>query len=149
MSLENASPFDVLAVFIAVLSLVVSVLAMNRAKKSELFLLRQNVRIKSEMVRSAWYKLNHENESSIHRVKLNGDSPQSALMLEFLNQQAEHFELCIRDAVALAEDVHANVEKFNENKCHEYLQLIEPSLEKLARNQGVTERRIKEMMERR
>lgn len=57
-------------------------------------------------------------------------------------------DLCIRDAVALAEDVQMNVDAFNEKKCQDYLRLIEPSIEKLTRNQGVAERKVSDFLER-
>lgn len=69
-------------------------------------------------------------------------------MLEFLQCQREHLALCISDASALADDVQANVEGFSERKCKDYLRLIEPSIEKLTRNRGVSERKMTELLER-
>lgn len=150
MGFEDASQVDLVAVLVALLSLWVAVRALNRTKANELFALRQNVLLKAEIARSAWYKLNHENNSLIQRVRLStpSGSPEALLMLEFLESQRDHFNLCIRDAVALAEDVQMNVETFKEQKCRDYLRLIEPSIEKLTRNQGVTERKVCELLER-
>lgn len=149
MWLEDASQVDLVAVLVALLSLWVAVRALNRTKANELFALRQSVLLKAEVARSAWYALNHENSSLIQRVRLclPGDSPQATLMLEFLNGHRDHLDQCIRDAVALAEDVQMNVDTFNEKKCREYLRLIEPSIEKLTRNQGVVERKVNDLLE--
>ncbi|MCY1377944.1 hypothetical protein D9M69_655430 [compost metagenome] len=49
--------------------------------------------------------------------------------------------------MAFAEDVQMNVETFNEKKCRYYLRLMEPSIEKLTRNQGVTERKVNDLLE--
>lgn len=150
MGLEDASQVDLVAVLIALFSLWVAVRALNRTKANDLFALRQSVLLKAEMARSEWYKLNHENGSLIQRVRLRlpTDSPEAAILLDFLASQRDHLDLCIRDAVALAEDVHANVDKFNEKKCRYYLRLIEPSLETLARNQGVAERKVSDLLDR-
>jgi hypothetical protein len=150
MGFEDASQVDLVAVLVALLSLWVAVRALNRTKASDLYALRQNVLLKAEVARSAWYKLNHENNSLIQRVRLcsSSDSPETALMIEFLNTQRDHLDLCIRGAVALAEDVRMNVDTFNEKKCRDYLRLIDPSIEKLTRNQGVAERKVSDFLER-
>lgn len=57
-------------------------------------------------------------------------------MIEFLNSQRDHLDLCIRDAVALAEDVQMRVDAFNEKKCRDYLRLIEPSIENIDTQSG-------------
>lgn len=151
MGLENASQVDLVVVLIGLLGLWAAVRALNRTKANDLFALRQSVLLKAEMARSEWYKLNHENGSLIQRVSLRlpSDSPEAALLLlDFLASQRDHFDLCIRDAVAMAEDVRANVDKFNEKKCRYYLRLIEPSIEILARNQGVAERKVSDLLDR-
>lgn len=106
--------------------------------------------LKAEIARSAWYKLSHENDSLTQRVRFctPSGSPEAALLLDFLGSQRDHFNLCIRDAVAMAEDVYANVDKFNEKKCRDYLRLIEPSIEKLIRNHGVAERKVTDLLDR-
>ena len=149
MWLEDASQVDLVAVLVALLSLWVAVRALNRTKDNDLFALRQNVLLKAEVARSAWYALNHENASLIQRVRLSlpGGSPQAASMIEFLYDQRDHLDQCIRDAVALAEDVQMNVDTFNEKKCRDYIRLIEPSIEKLTRNQGVAERKVNDLLE--
>lgn len=150
MGLEDASQVDLVAVLVALLSLWVAVRALNRTKTNDLFALRQNVLLKAEAARSAWYQLNHENNSLIQRVRLcsSGGLPEAALMIEFLNSQRDLLDLCIRDAVALAEDVQMNVDAFNEKKCRHYLRLIEPNIEKLKRNQGVAERKVSDFLKR-
>lgn len=150
MFLADASQVDLVAVLIALLGLWVAVRAFNRAKANDLFALRQSVLLKAEIARSAWYNLSHENDSLIQRVSLRlpSGSPEAALLLDFLASQRDHFGLCIRDAVAMAEDVHANVDKFNERKCRDYLRRIEPSIEMLARNQGVAERKVSDLLDR-
>lgn len=115
---------------------------------TELFTLRQSVVIKAEQARSEWHKLNRENESLIRDVRhrFTAGLPEVAALLEFLIGQREHFVLCLRDSAALAEDVHATVDTFNEKKCRLYLRDIEPSLEMLARNQGVSTKRYEEIV---
>lgn len=115
---------------------------------TELFTLRQSVVIKAEQARSEWHKLNRENESLIRDVRhrFTAVLPEVAALLEFLIGQREHFVLCLRDSAALAEDVHATVDTFNEKKCRLYLRDIEPSLEMLARNQGVSTKRYEEIV---
>ena len=150
MGFEDASQVDLVAVLVALLSLWVAVRALNRTKANDLFALRQNVLLKAEIARSAWYQLSHENKSLIQRVRLCSPTglPEAALILEYLNGQRDYLDLCIRDAVALAEDVQKNVDAFNEKTCREYLRLIEPSIEKLTRNQGVSERKVSDLLER-
>lgn len=150
MGFEDASQVDLVAVLVALLSLWIAVRALNRTKANDLFALRQNVLLKAEVARSAWYKLNHENNSLIQRIRLSpsNSSPEAVLIIEFLNSHCDHLDQCIRDAVALAEDVQKNVDTFNEKKCRDYLRLIEPSIEKLTRNQGVAEKKIADLMAR-
>lgn len=150
MGIDGPSIVDWVAVLIALSSLWVSVRSLDRGKRNELFMLRQRVLLEAERARSAWYALNHENDALIHKVQLNSAlSPsQRNTALEFLEGHSEHLVICIRDASALADDVQANVEGFSEKKCKEYLRLIEPSIEKLARNRGVSERKVTQLMER-
>lgn len=150
MGLQNFLLPELMALLISLLSLWVAVRALNRTKNNDLFALRQSVLLNSENARSAWYKLWHENNSLMQRVTLHlpSGSPETASLLDFLADQRDHLELCIRDAVALAKDVRANVDKFDEKKCREYLRLIEPSLEILARNQGVAERKVSDLLNR-
>ncbi|MGH2434983.1 MAG: hypothetical protein ACOKSU_25985 [Pseudomonas sp.] len=117
---------------------------------TELFTLRQSVVTKAEQARSEWHKLNMENESLIRDVRhrFTARLPEVAALLDFLIDQREHFALCLRDSAALAEDVHATVDTFNEKKCRLYLRDIEPSLEMLARNQGVSTKRYEEILRR-
>lgn len=150
MGLENISLVDLASLLIALLSLWIALRALHRTKTNDLFVLRQSVLLKGEIVRSEWYKLRHENDSLVQRVSLYSPCgmPETALLLDFLADQREHLDMCIRDAVALAEDVQANVDKFDEKKCRYYLRLIEPSLELLARSQGVAERKVSDLLDR-
>ncbi len=115
---------------------------------AELFALRQSIVTKAEQARSEWHKLNRENETLIRDVRhrFSAELPEVAALLDFLIGQREHFARCLRDSAALAEDVHATVDTFNEKKCRLYLRYIEPSLEKLARNQGVSTKRYEEIL---
>jgi len=117
---------------------------------TELFTLRQSVVTKAEQARSEWHKLNRENESLIRDVRhrFTAGLPEVAALVDFLIGQREHFALCLQDAAALADDVHATVDTFNEKKCRLYLRDIEPSLEMLARNQGVSTKRYEEILRR-
>lgn len=148
MGLENYFPVDLVALLIASLSFWISLRTLSRTKANDIFALRQSVLLKAEMARSAWYKLRHEADSLIQQVNLHSttDSPKKALLLDYLADHREHLNLCIRDAVAMAEDVHSNVDKFNEKKCRDYLRSIEPNLEILDRNQGVVGRRVSDLL---
>ncbi len=143
-------PVELTALIISLLSLWIAVRALNTTKGNDLFALRQKVLLSSESARSAWYKLRHENDSMIQQVTLDSgiESPERASLLDFLADQRDHLDMCIRDAVALADDVRAHVGVFDEKKCREYLRLIEPSLEILARNQGVAERKVSDLLNR-
>ncbi|NMY81269.1 hypothetical protein HBO01_21530 [Pseudomonas rhodesiae] len=146
----KVSLVDVLTLLIALVSLLVAVRALGRTKSNEVFSLRQSLVIKSEQARSEWHKLNRENESIIKQVqsRFSAELPEVAVMIEFLLGQREHFQMCLRDAAALAEDIHRNVDKFNEKKCRLYLRDIDPSLEMLSRNRGVLQGRMEELMAR-
>nr|WP_314872211.1 hypothetical protein [uncultured Pseudomonas sp.] len=148
MEVGKVSLIDVITLLIALLSLVVAWWALRRAKMTELFTLRQSVVTMSEKARSEWRKLNTENESLIRDVgyQFPAELPEAAALLEFLIGQRDHFALCLRDSAALAEDIHATVDTFNEKKCRLYLREIEPSLEMLARNQGVLTKRYEEIL---
>lgn len=150
MEIGKVSLVDVITLLIALLSLVVAWWALRRAKMTELHALRQSIVTKAEQARSEWHKLNRENETLIRDVshRFSADLPEVAALLDFLIGQREHFALCLRDSAALAEDVHATVDTFNEKKCRLYLRYIEPSLEKLARNQGVSTKRYEEILRR-
>lgn len=150
MELGKISVLDVATLLIALLSLFVAWRALSRTKSNELFALRQSLVIKSEQARSGWYQLNRENESLIKRVKshFRDRLPVAQELLDFLIGQREYLALCIRDTTALADDIHAKVDKFSEKKCRSYLRDIDPSLEILARNQGVAERRFEELLAR-
>ena len=141
---------NILTLVIALLSFGVSVWTLWRTKSNDKFALRQSVLLKVESARSAWYKLRHEADSLVHAatISLPSGSPEAEMVMSFLNDHREHLDLCIRDAVALAEDVQANVETFDEKKCREYLRHIEPSIEKLVRNQGVLKLKVNELIER-
>ncbi|WP_251962287.1 hypothetical protein [Pseudomonas sp. Marseille-Q5299] len=150
MEIGMVSLVDVITLLIALLSLVVAWWALRRAKMTELHALRQSIVTKAEQARSEWHKLNRENETLIRDVRhrFSAELPEVAALLDFLIGQREHFALCLRDSAALAEDVHATVDTFNEKKCRLYLRYIEPSLEKLARNQGVSTKRYEEILRR-
>lgn len=143
-------PVELTALIISLLSLWIAVRALKRTKSNDLFALRQNVLLSSESARSAWYKLRHENDSMIQRVTLHSgiEPPERASLLDFLADQRDHLDMCIRDATALADYVRAHVGVSDEKKCREYLRLIEPSLEILARNQGVAERKGSDLLNR-
>ena len=150
MEIGKVSLVDAITLLIALLSLVVAWWALRRTKMTELFALQQSVVTKSEQARSEWHKLNRENESLIRDVRhrLPAGLPEAAALLDFLMGQREHFALCLRDAAALAENVHNTVDTFDEKKCRLYLRDIEPSLEMLARNQGVSTKRCEEILHR-
>jgi hypothetical protein len=122
----------------------------SRARANELYLLRQTVLLKAEATRTEWYALNRENDMLIHRLSLNRElhSELRKVVSEFLQGAKEFLSMCIADATALADDVFANGENFSEKKCREYLRLMDVSLEKLRRNQGVSELKFNELMER-
>lgn len=150
MEIGKVSLVDAITLLIALMSLVVAWWALRRTKMTELFALRQSVVTKSEQARSEWRKLNRENESLIRDLghRFPTGIPEVAALLDFLIGQREHFAICLRDSTALADDVHATVDKFSEKKCRLYLRSIEPSLEMLARNQGVSTRRYDEILSR-
>ncbi|WP_139208367.1 MULTISPECIES: hypothetical protein [unclassified Pseudomonas] len=141
---------DVVTLLFALVSLLVAMRALGRTKSNELFALRQSLVLKSEQARSEWHKLNRENESVIKQVEARFPAalPEVAVMLEFLLGQREHLKMCLRDAAALAEDIHRNVDKMSEKKCRLYLRDIDPSLEMLSRNRGVVQGRMEELMAR-
>jgi len=124
--------------------------ALARSKRNELYLLRQTVRLKAEAVRTEWYKLDRENDSLIHRLALKKDLPTElqTMMYDFLQGGKENLNICIADACAVAEDAHRNSENYSEKKCRALLSTIEVSIEKLRRNQGESERRFDQLMER-
>lgn len=148
MEIGKVSLVDAITLCIALLSLVVAWWALRRTTVTELFALRQSVVTKVEQARSEWHKLNRENESLIRDVRLRFPAglPELAALLDFLIGQRGHFAHCLRDSAALAQDVHATVETFSEKKCRLYLRDIEPSLEMLARNQGVSTKRYEEIL---
>jgi hypothetical protein len=150
MDIGELSLVDVVTFLVALGSLLVSMHALSRTKSNELFALRQSLVIKSEQARSEWHRLNRENESVIKEVqsRFSAVLPEAAVLLEYLLGQREHFELCLRDAAALAEDIHRNADKFSEKKCRQYLRDIDPSLEMLSRNQGVTKGRFEALIAR-
>jgi hypothetical protein len=150
MEIGKVSLVDVVTLLIALVSLLVAIRALSRTKSNELFALRQSLVLKSEQARSEWHRLNRENESVLKQVQSRFPTvlPEVAVLLEYLLGQREHFELCLRDAAALAEDIHRNVDKFSEKKCRQYLRDIDPSLEMLSRNQGVTKVRLEELIAR-
>lgn len=150
MEIGTVSLVDLVTFLIALVSLCVAVCAYCRTKSNELFALRQSIVVKSEQVRSGWHGLNRENESVIKEVQLRfpTDLPEVSLLLDYLLGQREHLKLCLVDASATAEDIHRNVEKFGEKKCREYLREMDPSLEMLSRNQGVTKGRFEELISR-
>ena len=149
MTIEEVSIAEWVALIVALCSLWVSVRAFNKSKNNELFQLRQRVLLDAEKARSAWYSLNQENNSLIHQVEIDLKllPDLKKIILEFLYGQKEHLANCIFDAVAMAEDIQKNVGKFDEKKCVYYLHLIEPSLEKLERSKGVSERKMSELLE--
>lgn len=138
-----------LALFVSILSLFVSWFALRRVKANTLFELRQRVLTQAEAVRTAWIGLSRENRSLVHRMQQTTDIPpqQKGMILEFLADHDKHLDQCLLDACAMAEDVQANGQDFDEKKCKHYLWQIEPSLEKLARNKGADEVRMKELLE--
>lgn len=150
MEIGKVSLVDAVTFVLALLSLLVAMRALSRTRSNELFALRQSLVIKSEQARSEWLGLNRENEAIIKQVqsRFPAAAPEAAMLLEFLLGQREHFDLCLRDATALAEDIHSNVDKFSEKKCRRYLRDIDPSLEMLFRNRGVTKGRFEELIAR-
>ncbi|AQY67415.1 hypothetical protein [Pseudomonas veronii] len=150
MEIGKFSLVDGVTLLIALVSLLVAMRALGRTKSNELFSLRQSLVLKSEQARSEWHRLNRENESVIKQVqsRFSAALPEVAAMLEFLLGQREHFDLCLRDAAALAEHIHTNVDKFSEKKCRLYLRDIDPSLEVLSRNRGVIQGRMEELIAR-
>ncbi|NWA32683.1 hypothetical protein HX817_14125 [Pseudomonas sp. C6002] len=150
MELGTVSLVDAVTLLIALVSLLVAVRALGRTKSNEVFSLRQSLVIKSEQARSEWHKLSRENESVIKQVeaRFSAALPEVGVMLEFLLGQRQHLEMCLRDAAALAEDIHRNVDNFSEKKCRLYLRSIDPSLEMLSRNRGVVQGRMEELMAR-
>ncbi|MFI8645912.1 hypothetical protein ACIGJK_14105 [Pseudomonas iridis] len=150
MEIGTVSLVDVVTFVLALASLFVAIRALSRTKSNELFALRQSLVIKSEQARSEWYRLNRENEAVIKQIQSRFSEvlPEVSVLLEGLREHREHLGNCIRDAAALAEDIHANVDKFSEEKCRQYLRSIDPSLEMLSRNQGVTKGRFEELIAR-
>lgn len=137
------------ALIVALLSLLVSLRAFNRSKDTEVFALKIDLLRKLEILRSAWYDVTRENSTLIHRVKLNQSMspPLRDSLLEFLQEQQEVIEQSTLHAGKFAEDVQAQIGRFNAKKCREHLQFIEPSIEKVSRNKGYSERRLREMLE--
>lgn len=124
--------------------------ALSRSKGNELGLLRQSVILKAEAARSEWYKLNRENDTVIHRLEVNRDLPPElrAILSAVLKDWKEFLGMSIADASAFAEDALTNSANFNEKDCKERLTAIEVSIEKLKRNQGESERRYNQLVER-
>ena len=150
MEIGTVSLVDLVTLLIALVSLWVAACAYGRTKSNELFALRQSIVVKSEQARSAWHGLNRENESVIKEIqrRFPADLPEVALLLDYLLGQREHLKVCLADAAALAENTHRNADKFSEKKCREHLREIDPSLEMLSRNQGVTQGRFEELISR-
>jgi hypothetical protein len=150
MEIGSVSLVDAATLLIALVSFLVSVRALSRTKSNEIFALRQSLVIKSEQARSEWYRLSRENESVIKDVELQFSAalPEASVLLNHLLDQRDFFKRCLRDASALADDIHHNVDKFNEKKCRQYLRDIDPSLERLSRNQGLTKGRFEELIAR-
>lgn len=150
MEIGTISLVDVVTFVLALGSLLVASRALSRTKSNELFALRQSLVVKSEQARSEWYRLKRENEAVIKQIqsRFSESLPEVSVLIEGLRGHQEHLENCIRDAVALAEDIHANVDKFSEKKCRQYLRDIDPSLEKLSRNQGLAKGRFEELITR-
>lgn len=123
--------------------------AHNRSREAERFLLQQAVLLKAEAVRSEWYALNRENDTLILRLSLHRDlQPELRVMAsDYLQGQKEFLAMCIADATAYAENVFANGTMFSEKRCREDIRMIELSLEKLRRNQGVSEQKYDELMQ--
>ena len=138
-----------LALFVSILSLLVSWFALRRVKANTLFELRQRVLMQAEAARTAWVGLSRENRSLVHRTQQATDIPLQlkGMILEFLADHDQHLDQCLLDAHAMAEDVLENGQSFDEKKCKHYLWLIEPSLEKLARNKGAAEVQMRELLE--
>lgn len=115
----------------------------------EIFSLRQKIVIEAEKSKSAWYSLRRENESIIHKINMDSSllEDQKELLLDFLKGHGDFIENCIADACALADDVSKNIEKFNQKKCYSYLRSLEPGAEVLSRNQGESQRKILEMID--
>lgn len=135
---------------IALLGMWRSEQALNRTKDSELHLLRQTVRLKAEAVLTEWHKLNRENDTLIHRLALNDAlRPElRTMMADFLQGWKENLSMCVADASAFAKDVHANSGNYSKEECQKRLGQIEISIEMLKRNQGESERRFDQLMER-
>ncbi|MDY4311216.1 hypothetical protein SOX05_15135 [Pseudomonas putida] len=150
MEVGKISLVDVFTLIFALLSLAVAWRALSRTKSNELFALRQSLVVKSEQARTGWYQLNRENESLIKRVGsyFRDNRPVAQELLDFLTGQRDHLKQCIADSKALADHIHKNVDTFSEKKCRTYLREIDPSLEILARNQGMAEKRFDELLAR-
>ena len=150
MEVGKISLVDLFTLVFALLSLAVAWRALSRTKSNELFALRQSLVVKSEQARTGWYQLNRENESLIKRIGsyFRDNRPVAQELLDFLAGQRDHLRQCIADSKALADDIHNNVDTFSEKKCRTYLREIDPSLEILARNQGMAEKRFEELLAR-
>jgi hypothetical protein len=149
MDLESIPVTALLALAVSLFGLWRGERAQGRAREAERFLLQQTVLLKAEAARSEWYILNRENSTLIHRLSLQSElRPElRAITSEYLQGQKEFLAMCIADATAYAENVFATCAKFSVKKCREELRLIEVSIEKLKRNQGVSERKFDELMQ--
>lgn len=150
MEIGKVSLVDLVTFLIALGSLFVAMRALGRSRSNELFALRQSLVIKSEQARSEWHKLSRENEAVIKQIqsRFSYALPEVSVVIEGLYGHKEHLDMCLRDAAALAKDIHTNVDNFSEKKCRQYLRDIDPSLEMLSRNQGVTKSRFEELIAR-
>lgn len=149
MNIETISVAALLALAVSLFGLWRGERTQNRSRAAERFLLQQTVLLKAEAVRSEWYTLQRENKTLILRLSLNsGLRPElRAIASDYLQDQKEFLAMCIADATAFAENVFANGTKSSEKKCRDDLRLIEVSLEKLRRNQGVSEQKFDELMQ--
>ncbi|MBI6781615.1 MULTISPECIES: hypothetical protein [Pseudomonas] len=149
MNLDEIPVAALLALAVSLFGLWRAERAQGRSRAAERFLLQQTVLLKVEAARSEWYALERENNTLILRLSLDsGLQPElRAIASDYLKGQKEFLAMCIADATACAENVFANGTKFSEKKCRDDLRLIELSLEKLRRNQGVSERKFDELMQ--
>lgn len=136
--------------FIALIGMWRSEQALNRSKDNEVHLLRQNLRLKAEAALTDWYKLARENDDLIHRLALNSDLPSELRlkMSDFLQGWKENLSMCIADSSAFAKDAHANGGRYSHKECRERIAEVEVSMEMLKRNQGESERRFNQLMDR-
>lgn len=139
-----------IAIAISTFSFLFNVIGFYRSRAKELFMLRQEVLVKTERSRTSWLKSIQDQNSLLHRAETNNQiGPElRATLIRFLTDHKEFLDQCEADASAFAKDVHENGAKFSEGKCREYLRILDPNLEVFERTKGVPERKYIELLER-